>query len=82
MASVIHNDAQVTGAEAAAWFRQRGQHITRRTISDWRRAGHVTPVGQLPNGWPLYRFGDLIKVEGDTRMSGHSHRKQLQHAAA
>lgn len=81
--SVINNDALLTAAQASRWFMQRGQNVSQRMISDWRRAGHLAPAkldkaGRIQR--PYYRLGDLIQIEGDTRMSGLSHRKQLQAA--
>lgn len=47
--------------------------VTRHAIAMWRQHGRIQPVGKRGRS-PLYRFGDLLSAERETRQSGHSHR--------
>lgn len=62
-------DALVTGAEAA-----RLVGVTRHLVGMWKRAGKLTPKDRRGRS-PLYRLGDVLQVERDTRRSRHSHRR-------
>jgi hypothetical protein len=61
-------DARVTAAEAS-----RLLPVSRQLIAMWRSAGKVVVRGKR-GASPLYRLGDLIKVEHETRQTRKSSR--------
>ena len=54
-------DAEVTASEAAPLL-----GVDRHLIYVWRALGKVKPVG-IRGRCPLYRLGDLLRVESKTR---------------
>jgi hypothetical protein len=70
---IVDLDAEVTAPEAQSYKPLKVHGVCRHTITWWRRAGHIAPVGKRGRS-PLYRWGDLLRAERDTRMSGQSHR--------
>lgn len=64
-------DAQVSAIEAAGWLEKAG--VCRHRVYAWRSEGRITEVGKRGRS-PLYRWGDVLEAEADTRMSGLSHR--------
>lgn len=61
-------DALLTGAQAA-----RAAGVSRANICHWRNTGRLTLRGWRGRS-PLYRFGDVLDVERDTRRSRKSPR--------
>jgi predicted site-specific integrase-resolvase len=61
-------DALVSAREAAIAL-----GVERHAIYQWRIAGKISPQGRRGRS-PLYRWGDLIRVERDTRRAAQSHR--------
>lgn len=59
-------DVPVTATEAA-----RRLGVSSQLICMWRRAGKVEPIGQEGRS-PLYRLGDLMDVERETRNSQYN----------
>lgn len=66
-------DALVSAREAEDYPPLQAQGVTRRLIYEWRADGRLKPRGQRGRS-PLYRFGDILRVERDTRRSGCSYR--------
>lgn len=66
-------DAHVSAREAAGYPPMRDAGVCRHLIGMWKSRGKLTPTGQRGRS-PLYRWGDVLKVERDTRQSGQSHR--------
>ncbi len=67
-------DAQVSAREAAGYPPLRTYGVCRHLIGMWKRLGKLIPVGQRGRS-PLYRWGDVLRVERDTRLrAGKSHR--------
>lgn len=65
----MNSDALLTAAEASQLL-----PVSRHLIGMWKTLGHLTPAGRRGRS-PLYRWGDLIRVERDMRRSPHSHRR-------
>lgn len=61
-------DALITGAQAA-----RLANVTRANVCAWVTAGKLTAKRHRGRS-PLYRLGDVLAVERETRQSGKSHR--------
>lgn len=61
----------VTATEAAQRL-----GISSQLICMWRRAGKVAPIGQEGRS-PLYRLGDLMVVERETRNSPHNRKRSV-----
>lgn len=72
-------DALVTAAEAAASPHLHG--VSRQLIGMWRHLGKLSARGTRGRS-PLYRYGDLLQVERETRRSGYSHRLARYDGAA
>lgn len=68
-------DALVTAREAQDFAALRAHRVCRHLIGMWRHAGRLTAQGKRGRS-PLYRFGDILKAERDTRVSGSSHRAE------
>lgn len=66
-------DALVSAREAEDYPPLRAQRVTRHLIYIWRATGKLAPAGKRGRS-PLYRFGDILRVERDTRLSGLSYR--------
>lgn len=66
-------DALVTAREAEEYRALQAHHVTRHLIYVWRGLGKLRPAGWRGRS-PLYRFGDILQVERDTRLSGSSNR--------
>lgn len=64
-------DAQVSALDAAGWLKAAG--VCRHRVYAWRSEGRIAPVGRRGRS-PLYRWGDVLRAEAETRMSGLSHR--------
>lgn len=64
-------DVHVTATEAA-----RRLGVSSQLICMWRRAGKVAPVGRQGRS-PLYRLGDLMAVERETRNSPHNLKRSV-----
>jgi DNA-binding transcriptional MerR regulator len=62
-------DARLNRAQAAAWL-----NVDPPRISAWKRAGLIAPVEVTASGRTLYRLGDLLNVERQTRQSQKSSR--------
>jgi hypothetical protein len=61
-------DALVPASMAA-----RAANVSKQLFNYWRRSGKVKPAGER-NGHALYRLGDVLKVESETRRAPQSHR--------
>jgi hypothetical protein len=61
----VNLDARLTPSEAA-----RLAGVSRQLFNWWRREGKISPGED-----GLYRAGDVLRVERDTRRSGRSHRR-------
>jgi len=68
---IVNLDAHVSAIEAADWLAEAG--VCRHRVYAWRSQGRFEPVGQRGRS-PLYRWGDVLQAEAETRMSGLSHR--------
>ena len=68
-------DVQVSAREAAGYPPMQRAGVCRHLIYVWRAAGRLKPVGQRGRS-PLYRWGDVLQVERNTRLSGQSHRSE------
>lgn len=64
----MHLDALVTAREAMDHPGLRAQRVCRHTIAWWRTSGRLTVRGKRGRS-PLYRFGDLLEAERDTRLA-------------
>lgn len=69
----MHFDALVTAREAQDHPGLKRYRVCRHTIASWRATGRLEVRGKRGRS-PLYRFGDVLQVERDTRVSGQSHR--------
>jgi hypothetical protein len=67
----VNLDAQVSALEAADWLAKAG--VCRHRVYAWRSQGRFKSVGKRGRS-PLYRWGDVLQAEAETRMSGLSHR--------
>lgn len=67
----MNPDVLVTATEAAASPHLKG--VCRHLIGMWKTLGKLTVKGRRGRS-PLFRYGDILDVERDTRRSGHSHR--------
>lgn len=47
--------------------------VSRQLVNYWRSAGKLQPVAHAGRS-PLYRLGDVLKVEAATRRSANSRR--------
>jgi len=72
---IVNLDALVTAREAQDYRALRAHHVCRHLIGMWRHAGRLTVQGKRGRS-PLYRFGDILRAERDTRVSGSSHRAE------
>lgn len=70
---IVNLDALVTAREAEAHPGLQRYRVTRHLIYTWRSLGKIEPVDRRGRS-PLYRFGDILLAERDTRRSGASHR--------
>jgi hypothetical protein len=59
-------DALVTAAEFRRYLALAGGAVSLAAISMWRTRGRIEVHGHRGNS-PLYRLGDLLDVEADTR---------------
>lgn len=66
-------DALVTAREAQDYPPLKAHGVCRHLIGMWRAGGRLT-VRSMRGRSPEYRFGDILRVERDTRLSGTSHR--------
>jgi len=64
-------DLLVTATEGARLLADL--KVTRHNIAMWRLHGRIATRGKRGRS-PLYRFGDILRVERDTRCSGLSRR--------
>lgn len=48
--------------------------VSKQTFNYWRRQGKITPVAHDRAGRALYRLGDALVVERDTRQAKQSSR--------
>jgi hypothetical protein len=62
-------DVQVPG-----WFICRQLDITKQTLNYWVASGKLTPTASDSHGRPLYRYGDALEIERQTRHSPNSRR--------
>jgi len=85
----IDEDVGVTRAMAAEYLTEAG--VTPHMISVWGKRGWVTPngqrrhltvVGTTPRGQMLFRYGDILDAEGDTRSNPNSSRSAVRRMAA
>jgi hypothetical protein len=51
--------------------------VSRQLFNYWRASGKIQPVDTDQRGRPLYRHGDILTVERDTRRSPNSHRRAV-----
>lgn len=71
---IVDLDALVTAREAQDHPGIKAQRVCRHTIAWWRTTGRLT-VRSMRGRSPLFRFGDVLRVERDMRlMTKHSHR--------
>jgi len=73
----VNLDALITAREAEDYPALKAAHVTRHLIYVWRAEGRLTTQGTRGRS-PLYRFGDILLVERDTRRSGLSRRGPRQ----
>lgn len=64
-------DALVTATEAQASPHLHG--VCRHLIGMWKTLGKLEVRGRRGRS-PLFRYGDILTVEQQTRRSGYSHR--------
>lgn len=62
-------DARLRASQAAG---EAG--VSKQTFNYWRREGKVKPIAHDRAGRALYRLGDVLKVERDTRQAKQSNR--------
>jgi hypothetical protein len=62
-------NACVTAAQGA-----RVAGVSRHLVGTWVAGEKLRPVDRSGRS-PLYRLGDILAVERDTRRSGYSHRR-------
>jgi hypothetical protein len=74
MASTYDMDALLTSPQAVALFALHGVSISKQAIYRWRTLGRVHAKGHNTQGQPLYRLGDLLTAEQDTRRNPKSSR--------
>lgn len=70
---IVNLDAQVTAREAQDYPPLAKAGVCRHTIAWWRTTARIEPAGQRGRS-PLFRWGDLLRAERDTRLSGLSRR--------
>lgn len=70
-------DALVTPREAEEHPALKAYRVTRHRIGQWAGQGRFPVCGRRGRS-PLYRFGDILRAERDTRRSGSSHRGPRQ----
>jgi hypothetical protein len=70
---IVNLDALVSAREAAGYPPMAHNGVCRHTIGMWKTLGKLSPVGMRGRS-PLYRWGDVLQVERDTRCSGNSRR--------
>jgi hypothetical protein len=68
----VNPDALVTATEAAASPHLKG--VCRHLIGMWKTLGKLEVQGRSGRS-PLFRYGDILRVERDTRNSQMSHRE-------
>lgn len=73
--AALNMDALVTATEAAA--SPALDDICRHLIGMWKHQGKLQVMGKRGRS-PLYRYGDVIEVERQTRRSGFSHREECK----
>jgi len=73
----VNLDALVTAREAEDYPALKAFHVTRHLIYLWRASGRLKARGKRGRS-PLYRWGDILQAERDTRRSGSSHRGSRQ----
>lgn len=78
---IVDLDALVTAREVETYEPLRQHHVTRYLIGMWRHTGKLQVRGSRGRS-PLYRFGDILQVERDTRTSGRSYRGPREASAA
>lgn len=61
-------DAHVSAVEAAGYRPMKTAGVCRHLIYFWRAEGKLRQVGRRGRS-PLYRWGDVLAVERDTRLS-------------
>lgn len=66
----------LTTAEAAA-----AAHVESFRIRDWARRLLITPADHDPQGHPLYRELDILRVEADTRRAARARTLAAEAAA-
>ncbi len=66
---MLNMDARVTAAEAATLL----PGVSRHVIAMWVARGKLTPVGRRGRS-PVYRWGDILRVESAMRNSPYSSR--------
>lgn len=81
-------EAGVTRAVAAEYLTEVG--VTPHMISVWGKRGWITPSGERRHltvvghhrGQRLFRYGDILDAEGDTRDNPNSSRSMVRRIAA
>lgn len=63
-------ETRLTAPEAA----MTSLGITADVVRQWKARSLIEAVGKRGRS-PLFRWGDLLAVERDTRRSGYSHRR-------
>jgi len=64
------------------WFICHWLDVSKQTVNYWVSAGKLTPAARDGHGRPLYRYGDVLAVERDTRRSGKSRRRARMNRSA
>jgi len=75
-------DAMLTSPQAVAFFATKGIHISKQGIYRWRTLNHIRVKGENEQSQPLYRLGDLLAAERDTRRNPKSSRHERRSLAA
>lgn len=73
MPPTYDKDARLNLAEAALYF-----GLSKATINRWYSLGHLADIQHDDRGHRLYRFGELLQAERNTRRNPNSSRSLVR----
>lgn len=73
---IVDRDAKVTAAEVERLIPTVSRHL----VYVWRAAGKLEPTGMRGRS-PVYRWGDVLDVERETRTADPASQRARQFAA-
>jgi hypothetical protein len=57
-----------------AWFAAKRMGVSRQVVNYWRTSGRLPVADKDDKGRPLYRWGDVLEAERQTRRTANSSR--------